>query len=297
MAEKSIKWNSDDGSINLVSGGTEERLILMRTGFMEAFFDEIEKVEGKATLKNTFRNLLKRLGASQELINKPDIESFHKFCDNFVLPINYDLTQIPELLEWEGEGREIKAFGNAIFRIVPHKALMMFKEVSAELLTERGAVAIIRTVARKAGLAVIDEAMVSYGWTEMDTAMNSMDGVLSFSLPKLGWGKTRVAVSKDVDGNHMFYLKSWNSFEADNVKHKRPVCVIFQYDLDGIGMGVAGNFIGRSTESREVKCRALGDDYCAFAIKVKDKDVKALDWKELEDEWRALDAVYATPEG
>ena len=297
MVEKSIQWNLDNGSISLLTDGSEERLILMRKGFMAAFFEEIGKVEGEDTLKITFRNLLTRLKAPQELIDKPNIESYNKFCDEFVLPIKYDSAQIPEFFKWDGKGREIKAFGNAIFRIVPLKVLMMFKEVSAELLTERGAAAILTAVARRAGLAVGEEAMSDYDWTEIDTAMNSMDGALSFSLPNLGWGKTRVAKSKDSHGNYMFYLKSWNTFESDNVTNKSHVCIILQHNLEGIGLGLSRKLTGKANESKEVKCRALGDDYCAFAIKQKDKDVKALDWSELEDEWQTLDGVFSSPEG
>jgi hypothetical protein len=47
---------------------------------------------------------------------------------------------------------------------------------------------------------------------------------------------------------------------------------------------------GQSAEVREVKCSAKGDGYCAFAIKMKDKGAPPLDWKELEAEWRAIDA-------
>jgi predicted hydrocarbon binding protein len=297
MVEKNIQWNSDNGSISLITGGAKERLILMRKGFMEAFFEEIGKVEGEVTLKITLRNLLTRLGASQELIDKPNLESYIKFCDDFFLPINYDPTQVPDFFNWDGKGREIKGFGDAVFMIVPLKALMMFKEVSAELLTERGAAAIIKAVSRRAGLAVGEDAMSNYGWKEIDTAVNSMDGALSYSFPNLGWGKTRVAVNKDSDGNYTFYLKSWNTFESHNLTSKSPVCTILQHNMEGIGLGISRKLTDKSSESKEVKCRAKGDDYCAFAIKQKGKDVKALDWSEFEDECRALDAVYATPDG
>ncbi|MBN1574799.1 MAG: hypothetical protein JW984_16505 [Deltaproteobacteria bacterium] len=297
MEGKSIKWNLDNGSISLVTGGSEERLILMRKGFMTAFFEEIGNLEGKDTLKNTFRNLFKRLGAPQDIIDKPSIESYNEFAENFISPLNHDPSKVPDLFEWDGEGRELKGFSDALFRIVPLKVLMAFKEVSAEILTVRGAEAILKNVARRAGLAVGEEAMSNYGWTEIDSAMNSMDGALSYSLPRLGWGRTRVAVGKDSGSNYMFYLKSWNSFESDGVKSEKPVCAILQHNLEGIGLGVAKKLLGKSNESREVKCRAMGDDCCAFAIKQKDKEVKSLDWKELEDEWRALDSVYPTPDG
>ena len=297
MAGKSINWNLDNGSISLVEEDSEERLILMRKGFMTAFFEEIGNVEGKDTLKNTFRNLFTRLGASQDLIDKPSIESYNEFSENFIRPLDFDPSQVPDFFEWDGKGRELKGFSDAVFRIVSLKVLMTFKEVSAEILTERGAEAILKNVARKAGLAVGEEAMSNYGWTEIESAMNSMDGALSHSLPRLGWGKTRVAVGKDPGDNYMFYLKSWNSFESENVINDRPVCTILQHNLEGIGLGIAQKLLGKSSESREVKCRAVGDDCCAFAIKQKDKEVRSLDWKELEDEWRELDSVYPTPDG
>lgn len=297
MAEKSIRWNLDNGSISLVAGGSNERLILMRKGFMTAFFEEIGKVEGEDTLRSTFRNLFTRLGAPQKLIDKPNIESYNEYSENFIHPLNHDPSKVPDFFQWNGKGREIKAFGDAVFRIVPLKVLMIFKEVSADILTERGAEAILKNVARRAGLAVGEEAMTNYGWTEIESAMDSMDGALSYSLPLLGWGRSRVAVSRDSSDNYMFYLKSWNSFESDNVKKDRPACTILQHNLEGIGLGIAHKLMGKANESKEVKCRAMGDDCCAFAIKQKDKGVKSLDWKELEEEWRALDAVYLTPNG
>ncbi len=296
MAEKSIIWNLDNGSISLIADNSEERLILMRKGFMTAFFEEIGNVEGKDTLKSTFRNLFTRLGAPQNLIEKSNIESYNEFAENFIRPLDFDPSQVPDFFEWDGKERELKAFNNAVFRIIPLKVLMTFKEVSAEILTERGATAILTAVARRAGLAVGEEAMSNYGWTEIKSAMDSMDGALSYSLPRLGWGRSRVAVGKDSGDNYMLYLKSWNSFESDNVKSDRPVCTILQHNLEGISLRTVQELTGGSTESREVKCRAKGDDYCAFAIKQKDKEVKSLDWKELEDEWRELDSVYPMPE-
>ena len=44
---REIAWEPAGGAIYLDGGRGRDRIILTRKGFMEAFFDEIELVEGK----------------------------------------------------------------------------------------------------------------------------------------------------------------------------------------------------------------------------------------------------------
>lgn len=53
---------------------------------------------------------------------------------------------------------------------------------------------------------------------------------------------------------------------------------------------------GQESESREIKCISMGDDYCAFVVKFKPKGALALDWKELEGKWGEYDAIDLRPE-
>jgi predicted hydrocarbon binding protein len=143
-------------------------------------------------------------------------------------------------------------------------------------------------------VAVGDKARATYKWEELESALASMDGILSFMFPKMGWGISRAVNKKGKDGKHMFLTKVWNSYEAHDVRSDRPVCNILESYLSGIGQYLVSSLVGDSTEGREVKCTAKGDDCCAFVIKAKDQGVKALDWGELEDEWQEL--IETTPE-
>ncbi len=66
--------------------------------------------------------------------------------------------------------------------------------------------------------------------------------------------------------------------------------------MEGLGDGTGHAISGLTAEAREVKCITTGDEYCAFVVKFKPDKSPPLDWKELENEWRALDAVELLPE-
>ncbi len=289
MGKKKIRWNQEDGTILLLKEGKEERLILMRKGFMDAFFDEIEKIEGRDALMMTIRMLLEKLEAKKEGQEKPGFDAFTKFNDEYVLPVSIEEGNIPDFLKWDGKSRCLTGIGSSILTVYPLNSMMTFKEVMADVLTDRGRDAILRNVSKKAGIAVGEKAQLDYGWKEFDSALMSLYGLISFLFPLLGWGRTSFSTKIGPDGNHMIFFKVWNSYESHCISSTRPACVIFLNYIEGIAETVSLRFSGKPTESKEVKCTSMGDDYCALAIKQKEKDSPRLDWKELEAEWRVLD--------
>jgi hypothetical protein len=80
------------------------------------------------------------------------------------------------------------------------------------------------------------------------------------------------------------------------MKSKAPSCTISRSFIEGIGDGTGRAISNQAAEAREVKCIAKGDEYCAFVVKFKLEKSPPLDWKEIEGEWRALDAVDLPPE-
>jgi hypothetical protein len=176
------------------------------------------------------------------------------------------------------------------------RLLQKFKEAMAEILTERGAAAILHRVAKRGGFAVGSKAIADYSWKELDGAMDSMDGVLSYVFPLYGWGRTRTITKKAKDGRRIFFLKCWNTYEMDGVTSARPSCIVHQSYHEGIGESISQMYLQKPVESREVKCAAQGDAYCAFFIVEKGSDEKAIDWAKLEGEWKQMDAVPLTPD-
>ncbi len=294
--EKVIEWGHGKGDINLVCQGKKERIVLFRKGFLQAFFDEIEMVAGKDTLTILLRALLSRLQAPNDLRERALIESLYKLNDAEILPISLSESNIPSVFTYDGRSREMTAYGNTLFEIETILYLQKLKEVMVDVLTENGANAILRRVSKKGGMAVGNKACIDYGWHELDSAMASMDQVLSYVFPLYGWGKSRTVTKKAKDQNYIFFLKCWNAYEMDGVSSSRPICIILQSYLEGIGESLSYNLTGKSTESREVKCLAKGDECCAFFIKQKDIGVQSLDWNKLESEWKELDAIPLRPD-
>jgi hypothetical protein len=93
----------------------------------------------------------------------------------------------------------------------------------------------------------------------------------------------------------MVLAKCANTFESEGVTSDKPVCKILANYMEGFFEGVVSRLSDKSVECREVKCRAKGDDCCAFAFKTKDKRGEALDWDILRYEWQALDSAIITP--
>ena len=296
MTHKNISWDTSQGIITLSTSDRSERLILQRRGFLQTFLDEIEKVEGKNAVTMTLRSLLSTVGSPKADMDIPTYGHVRNANDDTILPISTDETTIPELFQWDGKTRDLIAFGDTPFSMLPLRFLHAFKEASISILTEHGARAILNTVTRRAGYAVGERACKNYKWNDLEGAMASMDGVLSNSFPYLGWGRTRIATKKASDGMYMFYLKCWNAYESHGITSDSPTCFLFQKYLEGMGAMIAETFSGNTTESKEVMCSAAGDEHCAFAIKQKEPDSGPLDWNMLEDQWRELDALTLQPE-
>ena len=293
--ENTIAWDMSRGSITLSRNESDERIIMMRKGFMEAFFQEIEEVEGKNVLTMTMRALMKKLGAAEDLLTSPDFATLSSFENDYMLPLGYANGDVPRAIAVNGGDRELQAFGDTSFTLESLEMLQTLKEVTADILTVRGADAVFNAVARRGGRAVALQVMKNYNWTEIDAAMSSMDSSLSATFPLFGWGNVQVITNKDENGMYLFYARCDNTFESHNRTADSPVCVLFQRYLEGIADVLFTELSDSSCESREVKCRAVGDEYCAFAIKEKPRGSGALDWDAVADEWRALDQHAAAP--
>jgi predicted hydrocarbon binding protein len=287
--ENTIAWDITRGSIMLSRNGADERIIMMRKGFMEAFFQEIEEVEGKNVLTMTIRNLMKKMGAADGHPEAPSFETLSRFENDYMLPLGPTNGNVPSAISINGGGRELQAFGDTAFMLESLQMIQTFKEVTADILTEKGAAAVFHAVARRGGKAVAEQVMKNYRWTGIDTAMDSMDASLSATFPLFGWGNVRVITKKDENGRYLFYARCDNTFESHERKTSAPTCILFQRYLEGIADVMFSELADATCESREVKCRAMGDDYCAFAIKEKPKGSGALDWDALTDEWLAID--------
>ncbi len=292
--QKRVVWDADHGFINLIANGTEERLFLIREGFIRAFADEIVKVSGQKMLTMIVRSLLKKLGAEVE--EGPSWESFEHFTDDAILTVSKEESDIPEIFTWDMKTRNLQLKGGGVYDIWTVKSIQAFKEVMADILTERGANAILHDVAKAGGKAVSDGIMKSWGWNDVKSALDSLDGVNKFIYPNAGWGKSRALAEIGDDGFSIGIFKYWDLYESYGIRSKAPSCTISRSFIEGIGDGTGKAISNQAAEAREVKCIAKGDEYCAFVVKFKPDKSAPLDWVELEGDWRALDAVELPPE-
>ena len=175
MTHKNISWDTSRGIITLTADGRSERIILQRQGFIQTFLDEIEKVEGKNAVTMTLRSLLATLGSSDADAATPTYDHVRAANDATILPLATDGSAIPDLFQWDGKSRDLIAFGDTPFSMMPLRFLQAFKEASISILTEQGARAILNTVTRRAGYAVGERACANYQWNDLDGAMASID--------------------------------------------------------------------------------------------------------------------------
>ncbi len=284
-----VQWKKDGGTIVLKKDGAEERLILLRRGFWDAFFTELVKVLGEDGVSVTFRNLVTRLGGTPPDDDKLMFKTWIKQIDERILPVDKEKSTINETVIWKNSDREITVFGDTIWILQDVLSINAFKEATSEVLTEKGANAIIRNVCRKGGLAIGDQAVKNYKWKDMESAMQTQDEfVFQNTFSMAGWSLAESKYQVGPDGDYMIMAKCKNTFESEGVSAKAPVCKIMQNYMEGAYEGIFSILGGKSVEVREVMCRATGDDYCALAFKFKDKAAGMLDWYALEDEWRAL---------
>jgi len=286
MSEKKLRWDLDKGIINLVRDDKEERVMLVRADYMSPFMQEIKNTGGEHMVQTVIRAYLKKISA-KENISASDLPSintlYDSYNDGYFLPLAVE--NLPKELTWDGKSRNFQVFGGTLFTVSNLSLLLQFKEVIAEVMTERGAVAILHNVSKKSGSSVWDAVKKDYKWDDLEKAIATIDAFLNHVFPIYGWGKTRCAIGVGQDGNYLAFIKCDNAYETHNVSSKVPVCVLQRSYLEGLAESLISEFTGKSVESREVTCLAKGDDFCGYAIKAKEKGEKALDWKELEGEW------------
>lgn len=290
-SQRTITWQPESGAVNLDGPKGKDRVILTRKGFMEAFFNEIELVGGKDTLTMVFRAMLTKLGAPTQLLDHPTLADVTRFHDGLILPYLFVDGNMPESFTPVSGSRELTAYGDTVFTFQTVRLLQRFKEAMGEILTDRGAAAILHRVAKRGGFAVAEKALADYDWKELDGALESMDAVLASVFPLYGWGLSRTAVGRGKDSRRTFFLKCWNIYEMEGIRSEKPLCIVHQSYLEGIGECLSQRYEHKAVESREVTCRAKGDGYCGFFIVQKREDEKGIDWKELEDDWKRLDAA------
>lgn len=292
--QKRIIWDTDRGFINLINGDKVERLFLIREGFVKAFADEIVKVAGERMLSMILRSLFEELGLREP--QRPTWESFEVFNDDVIIPVLNEKSSIPEIFSWDMKTRNFQLKGGGLYDMWTVRSIQHFKKSMAEILTERGASAILHDVAKAGGKAISEKVMKSWGWSDVKSALESLDEINKFIYPNAGWGKSRAKAELGEDGFTIGIFKFWNLYESYGMISENPSCIISRSFMEGLGDGTGKAISNQAAEAREVKCISKGDDYCAFVVKFKPEKSPPLDWKELEGDWRAMDAVELSPE-
>ncbi len=286
----SIKWDNSSGTITLSGEGKEERVFIISRYFIEQFKEELIKTAGKSTFKMIMRKLPEKLGAPLAEGTEAGWEFFETYNDEQILPASVEEGNMPKTYgPWDGQTRDLVLLPDTDVKIWTAKSLKLFKEAIADIMTEKGANALLNGVGKKAGIASGESFVKSFGWKDLKSAMDSIDAIFGQMSAAAGWGKGGVTVQKGGDGKDMLLFNVRDSFEAHETTAPRPVCIITASLMNGIWSTFTGTLGGLAAETREVKCTAKGDDYCAFALKIKDKDAPPLDWKELEAEWQAIE--------
>jgi predicted hydrocarbon binding protein len=284
-----MKWDNETGAITLSSEGKEERAFILSQGFIGQFKEELMKTSGKSTLKMVMRKVLEKLGTPQIEGSESGWESFEMYNDSRILPVDIGGSNLPGVYSaWDGQTRKIFLDSGIEMSIWTVKSFQIFKEALADIMTEKGASALLNGAGKKAGAVVGESFTKIFGWNDLQKAFDTIDDALRNIFLTSGWGKGGAVVKKGSDGKEMILIKTVNSFESHGITSSRQVCSIMTSVINGIWSGFIAKLGNTSAETREVKCSAKGDDYCVFAIKLKDKDAAPLDWKELETEWQAI---------
>ena len=284
-----MKWDNDTGAITLSGEGKEERAFILSLGFIGQFKEELIKTSGKSTLKMVMRKVLEKLGTPLAEGSELGWDSLETYNDSQILPVSVGESNLPGAYgAWDGQTRKILLNPDIDMSIWTVKSFQIFKEALADIMTEKGSNALLNGAGKKAGAVVGESFTKIFGWSDLQKAFDTIDDVLQKIFLTSGWGKGGAVVKKGSDGKEMILVKSVNSFESDGIKSSRPVCSIMTSVINGIWSSFVSNIGNYSAETREVMCSAKGDEYCAFAIKLKDKGAGPLDWKELETEWQAI---------
>ncbi|HLP46001.1 MAG TPA: 4-vinyl reductase [Candidatus Kapabacteria bacterium] len=290
--ENRMKWDPETGSISLIGDGKEERIFVISRDFMGVFIAEMLETSGKSTFKITMRKLMEKLGKPLGDDTEVAWELFEKYNDEQILPVSTAGLNIPkEYAPWDGKTRNLTLLPDIPMVMWTVKSFLAFKDVMEDVMTEKGATALLQSMGKKAGMAIGVRFAQYFGWSDLTNAVKSLDEITQRMFPAVGWSKGNVVSQTGKDGKPIILIKSLNSYETfeKQSSHTRPFCTITAGLLNGIWNTFADSIGGQAAEAREVKCSAKGDAYCAFVVKIKDKGTPPLDWKELEAEWQAID--------
>lgn len=283
-----IKWNTDNGTLTLTGDGKEERVFIIAHDFIEQFKEEMIKTAGKSTFKMIMRKLPEKLGVSLAEGSEADWKFFETYNDEQILPAEVEGDMPKEFGAWDGKTRNLELIPGINMVMWTVKSFQLFKEVVADIMTEKGANALLNGVGKKSGMAIGESFAKYFGWSDLQNAMAGIDDISNKMSAAAGWGKGSATVKTGNDEKTVMLFKLANAFEAHETTGDRPICIITASLMNGIWSVFADTLGGLAAESREVKCTAKGDDHCTFVVKVKDKSAPPLDWKELEAEWQGI---------
>jgi hypothetical protein len=291
--QNTVEWDVKNGMITLHNGTSYQRILLKRYDFVFSFIDEMTRVLGTQVFLMVFRKIFEKYGAPEKLIHNPSIDAAGIFVDSLIVPVDIEKSVIPDDVAWDGKTRNIEFFGSTQWRILPVSFVHNFRSSIYEVLTENGTRAIVREATKRAGIGMAEQALENYRWkTAEDLVENQDEKIYLGTFAYAGWSYSRVFSRKGADGNYLFLAKISNTYESEGVTGEtRPFCQWLMSYMDGFYNGVIGKLSGKFVETREVRCRAMGDPYCAFAHKIKDNKKDILDWEELESSWKELDAI------
>jgi predicted hydrocarbon binding protein len=290
---KTVEWDLKNGTITLHNGTSDQRILVKRYDFIFSFIDEMNKVLGKQVFMMVFKKVLERYDPPPRVMENLSVETAGAYVDSLIVPVDIEKSVIPDDITWDGKTRNVEFFGAAQWRILPVSFVHHFRAAIYDVLTENGTKAIVREATKRAGIGMADEAIGNYRWKTVEELIENQDEKIYLgTFAHAGWSYSRVFSQKGADGNPLFLAKITNTYESEGVTGEtRPFCQWLMSYMDGFYNGVIGKLSGKFVETREVRCRAMGDPYCAFAHKIKNEKKEILDWDDLEADWKALDAI------
>lgn len=180
----------------------------------------------------------------------------------FVLEVNYDHSSS---LVVDTYHFPLNVFGMRALIFTAEFMQHMFDEFKR--VAGNGARALLWNLGHMAGyLRIKDYVKLLKEAFRMDLSNYEIARICCGIVQSYGWGVFEV-IKWDEDKGE-FTVRVWDSFESSHVKSKRknPQCSF----IGGMLCGVAKGLFGRDFQSSEVKCIAMGDEYCEFHIRLRD---------------------------
>jgi hypothetical protein len=269
-----IKWNKDEGVVESSHG----RLIIIDSGFIKGFYDELKRSGGTALGKM----IINDLGRDMD-IKIPQDKDF--LWDDFEAMVDkrfesFDSVEnMPPGFTWDGKGRTFQYMGAFTVRLWPVKLIGSLKASAAKSLTPRGAQAIIGLASRRAGRLMGEVTGNGFGWNTLKTAYDSLGEVMTAAFTELGWGKFKIIADYE---RLMIYFILRNSYEIA-AEGKDANLTIVRNQIEGVGEYLSERE-GMKSRSREY---TLDDGTDARVIVVTSvKPGSEVDWDTLE--WRKM---------